>query len=499
MSLASGTEVMRHIHNRLPEIEVRDEQVEALDAIAANEDAGNNASLMVMPPGTGKTIVMAADTLRRLWAQPDARGLFLCDQNDITEQAAQTFEQVIGGEFSYGLFTGDRQDVGEFSVLFGGFQIMRRRRTLFPQDNFNFGIVDESHHAKAATYEPTLDYYRFAHLLGATATPDRHDTLDIRDIFGPEVYTLKLEDAISRRLLASVDYYVITDELVETGVVKDDHGNGYYMRDFDRNIFAPERDKKILEAAGRYADQLEKPKTIGFCKSIEQAEHFAQMFNELFEARGREAAAYHSGLPRREQRRLLNEYRQGNLGALFTVSMFDEGIDIPEANQILFLRATDSKRIYLQELGRGLRKTKVKKRVQVLDFVDNAERLLLVDKVWSGIARAAGQTEPFDGDVLEIDMNHVHFNESARNALRILRTINKKVYRPDQVVPAGSYLASRLARDLRMSTPVLLTLSRTLGIKSEKFPRQSGAETPFFLADDVARIREAADHLWSRN
>jgi superfamily II DNA or RNA helicase len=357
---------------------------------------------------------------------------------------------------------------------------MRQWRQAFFQNEFGFGIVDESHHSKARTYEPTLNYFHFLHLLGATATPDRHDTLDIRDIFGPECYKLTLEEALARRLLAAVDYHILTDEIVEGGLVQDVEGNFYNLKDFNQSVFVPRRDEEIVRIAKEYAQKIKNPKTIGFCKSKEHAAVMAELFGD--------AAAYHSGLPRGEQRRILERFRNGELKAIFTISKFDEGVDIPEANQLLFLRATDSKRIYLQQFGRGLRKTKTKKRVQVLDFVNNAERLLLVDRIWRDAATIAQGEAPENEEVWEIDVNNVTFNESSRSALRILRAISANVYRPDQAVPEGSKLATHLARDLNMTKPALISVAASLRIEPQMFPTQRGSEVPYFLADDVQRI-----------
>jgi len=479
-AIESSREIMEEIHHRVPDIEVRDEQIEALDKIYENEQAGNPASLISLPPGLGKTIILAADTRRRLLQNPTDRGLFLCDNNDIINQAHETFEQIVGQEFSYGLFSGDGRNYDELSMLFGSFQVMREWRQAFFQDEFGFGIVDESHHSKATTYEPTLDYFDFSHLLGATATPDRQDTRDIRDIFGNECYKLTLEEALARRLLAAVDYHIVTDEIVETGVVQDVEGYFYNLKDFNQSVFVPRRDDEIVRIAKRYAEKIKNPKTIGFCRSIEHATVMAEAFGD--------AAAYHSDLPRNQQRDILKRFRNGELKAIFTVSKFDEGVDIPEANQILFLRATGSKRVFLQQFGRGLRKTKTKKRVQVLDFVNNAERLLLVDRIWRDAATIARGETPVDEEVWEIDVNNITFNESSRSALRILRAINANVYRPDQAVPEGSKLAAHLARDLNMSKAALLSMATSLRIEPQKFPTQRGSEVPYFLSDDVERI-----------
>lgn len=495
-SIAASTELMREIHHTHPDIEVRDEQIEALAGIRDDENAGDRTSLIVMPPGMGKTIVLAADTQRRLREQPDARGLFLCDNTEILGQARETFQKVVGGEYTYGLFNGQEKEFDAFSVLFASFQAMHgnsttRWRDAFHRNEFTFGIVDEGHIVKARTYEPTTRYFNFAHLIGATATPDRHDTLDIRSIFGPETYSLPIEKAIARRRLAAVDYYVIADELVETGIVRDDHDTEYYLRDFNQSIFAPRRDEEIIRIAKEYGTKIKgRPIVMGFTESKNHASLMAEMWGEG-------AAAYHSGVTPRVQRRIMQQYRDGELDTLFTIDMATQGLNVPGINQILLLKGTDSKRVYLQQVGRGLRKTKEKKRVQILDFVNNAERLLMADRMWTRIEEFREGMPP-DNETFEIDMSHVHFNESSRRALTILKGISQNVYRPDQAVPEGSLRASSLTRDFAITPAVLKAVASDLRIKPQFFPTQRGSQVPYYTGQDVVRIRNRLAQLFDR-
>lgn len=487
MNIPTSIELMREIQHRNPDVEIRNEQLEALDAIHANELAGNATSLVVMPPGLGKTVVMAADTRRRMLHSPGDRVLFLAEKNEILNQARETFIRVMGPEFSYGLFSGDGREYDELSVLFGSFQVLRRWHEAFFSDEFRYGLVDESHHSKARTYESTLNHFKFQHLLGVTATPDRLDIKDIRSIFGPEVYSLSLEEAIARGLLAAVNYYIITDNVVNSGEVLDDSGVEYSLRDFNRTVFAPLRDEEIVDIARKYAQKIRNPKTVGFCKSVAHAENFARLYDN--------AEVVHSRLSRKQQRDILARFRRNEIRAVFTVNMFNEGIDIPDATQILFLRETASKAVYLQQLGRGLRRTPTKKRVQVLDFVNNAERLLMVDRMWrtaASIARSTGGVTE-DEDHIRIQMSNIQFDERSHKALSILRSIEGKVYRPDQDVPEGSITASHLARQLYMSTSVLMTLASKLGIQPMQFPTNRGPAIRYFLPEDVDSLVRAAD------
>ncbi len=485
----SSLELMREINHRVPSVEIRDYQLEALDVIVENERQGNRTSLIVMAPGLGKTTVMAADTRRRLLQTPSARGLFLNDNNDILNQAHDRFQAIVGEEFEYGLFSGDGRNYDEVSVLFASFQVMRDWHPAFLQDEFKFGEVDEGHHASADTYEPTLRYFDFEHLLGVTATPDRMDVKDIRDIFGQERYSMTLEEAIRRRLLASVDYHIITDEVVEKRELIDDYGDEYPFNQLDRKIFVPMRDDEIARIIHEHAEKIKNVKRIIFCSSIEDAINFADHFQR--------GAAYHSELTRNERKRLLNAFKSDGIDTICAVDAFNEGIDIPEATQIVFKRQTGSKRIYLQQLGRGLRRTESKSRVQVLDFVGNAERLLMIDRVW----RDTGAKIDPEEELLqasEIEMSFVHFTEQAKRILPLLRKIASGVYLEGQTVPLGAARLSRLANELDMTPTALKSIAAYLKIAPESFPTKKGSLIPYFTYEDAERIRRASKTIFEK-
>ncbi|GAC1386453.1 MAG: hypothetical protein NVS1B7_4840 [Candidatus Saccharimonadales bacterium] len=483
----SSLEIMQDIHFRHPEVEIRDYQLAALDALEENEQAGNEASLVVLAPGLGKTTIMAAFARRKLLAEPDSRLLFLNGSNDILTQAHDRFTQLVGDEFNYGRFNGDGRDYDELSMLFGSFQVMRQWHPAFLRDEFSYGIVDESHHSCAPTYKTTLDYFNFKHLVGMTATPDRLDIADIRDIYGSEIYSIQLEDAIAKRLLASVDYHVITDRIVEREEVIDEHGDHYSFSDLDRRIFAPRREDEIIDIIDRYAQQLKSVKRIIFCTSIEQTERYAAGIED--------SSAIHSQLTRSEQKLLLQKFRTGELSTLLTVDMFNEGIDIPEATQIVLLRQTGSKRIFLQQLGRGLRRTKNKSRVQVLDFTNNCEHLLMVDRLWRDIAKhKVVDTEP--SDIYEIGLNNIHFNEETKRILPLLRIIASHVYDPAQDVPLGSRRLSAVARECTITVPALKSVLAELKVEPRNFPSKKGHDILYLESDDADRVARAVKFLF---
>jgi superfamily II DNA or RNA helicase len=413
LSHADSYSILSSIQEDNPLIEIREEQVECLDAIQVARISGRDRALVQMATGLGKTMVVAADVKRFLADKPDARVLFLCHQNDILQQAQDSFSKIVGDQYSYGAFTGESKDYHEVTCLFASFQAMREWREAFLPDEFDYVVVDESHHAKAATYEPTLDYFKPDFMLGVTATPDRRDLRDIREIFGSEVYKLSLEEAIARDLVTPVDYHVITDDIADTRVLKDVRGRRYNYSQLDREIFIPKRTEEVIRIIKEKSANLTDQRRIIFCKSIEQANEYTSHFEGAY--------ALHSRIPKTEQDQLIHHFKNGIIPTLLVVDMFNEGIDIPEANQIVFLRSTESRTIFLQQLGRGLRKYSGKDLVQVLDFVANCDRLVMLKEFWEGIeaeTQAYASERKLDKQFIQIGA--LHFSESARDILAIL-------------------------------------------------------------------------------
>jgi superfamily II DNA or RNA helicase len=420
--------VMEEIVATCPEIEVREEQLECLDVLQEARDNGLDRALVQMATGLGKTTIIAADVKRFLGENPKARVLFLCHQNDILAQARERFERIIGPDFTYGNFTGEGKKVFDaVTCLFASFRGIRdwahENAPILP-DDYDYVVVDESHHGKAPTYEPILTYLKPQFMLGVTATPDRHDLKNIREIFGEEIYRLSLEEAIARGLLANVEYKVITDDIADSNILRDAFRVKMNAKQLNRTIFIPKRDEEIVRIVNEHSYGIENPKRIVFCKSVEHAEEYAQYFDQ--------SAPLYSKLPKWQQDRVIEQFRNGEIDTILTIDMFNEGIDIPDANQVIFLRSTQSKTIFLQQLGRGLRKAPGKESVQVLDFVANCDRLAMLDEFWQEIKRYARTgDDSASSETIRIDIGDVHFSEVAREILDILAEIesNNSLYR----------------------------------------------------------------------
>lgn len=394
-----------------------DYQQDCLRSIDEARNQGKEKAFVVMASGLGKTITAAFDTKEWFNANPKSKVLYLCHQNDILSQARITFQLIIGGnDYLYGYYHGYEKS-RQAQFLFASFQTMRKRSLRFDRTEFDYIIVDESHHVPAMTYMPVVRYFKPKFLLGMTATPDRTDMRDIRTLFGDEVYSLSLSEALARGLLTSIDYRLLTDEIVEIGKLE----NPYKMSisELNKKIFIPKRDQEIVDIINQKIALINEPRAMIFCPSIRYTEELRKYIPN--------AVPIHSGLQRRIQESLIQEFRNGSLNTILTVDKFNEGIDIPEVNVVVFLRSTQSKTVFYQQLGRGLRKVLGKDKVVVLDFIANCERLLIVDELVKSAEKAVhnrskiGKYAP--KETLIVNGGSFQFTETAKNVLDVLGKI----------------------------------------------------------------------------
>ncbi len=407
-------------------------------------------ALIVMATGLGKTVVAAFD-VRRYLKRNGGRVLYLCHQKDILRQARRTFRAVLGTErYSYGYYHGDKKTTRLTDVLFSTFQTMAGAKTYFSPEEFDYIVVDETHHSHAPTYLPTVQYWQPKFLLGITATPDRADLRDIRQFYGEELYSLPIERAIARNLLTPVSYNLMSDEIQDLNPLELPAGK-LSLKQLNRKFFLRKRDEEIAEIIQRHAAQVHCARTIIFCATIEHADRFAQLIPN--------AAALHSCMPRAEYRERLRLFRKGDISTAVTVDKFNEGIDIPEANLLVFLRSTGSKTIFLQQLGRGLRRCKNKSEVVVLDFVRNCERLLLLNQLRKDVEREeklALEEQADAGECVEIFSGRFSFSSTAIDLLEMLHKIQRGYTREDlvqQLQNLGKKLGRRpVSADIRKAS-----------------------------------------------
>ncbi|MBK9751744.1 MAG: DEAD/DEAH box helicase [Chloroflexi bacterium] len=317
--------------------------------------------VVILPTGTGKTILSALDAKRH-----GGKVLFLVHRLDILRQSIDAY-RLVWPEMNYGVLTGEvRENQFECDVLFASKDTLRRPEELvnYGRTWFNYIVVDEVHHGQSATYREVLTYFEPDFMLGMTATPDRTDRRDIFELFDyQKIFELPLAEAIERGFLVPYTYYGLTDNIDYSRIRY--QNNKYRVDDLERQLLIPERTEAVIR---EYLDKGQGDKAIGFCVSIDHAERMA--FD--FQTHGISAIAIHSGTVNREQ--LIQNFRDNQYQVVFTVDLFNEGIDFPNVRVLLFLRPTESKTVFIQQLGRGLRLHPGKDRVRVLDFIGNYKR-----------------------------------------------------------------------------------------------------------------------------
>ena len=337
-------------------------QAEALQALDFKRETNLwRKAIVIMPTGTGKTILSALDA-----AKFTGRILFLVHRLDILKQTIDAYKLSLPG-VDYGILTGEeKRDEKTARILFASKDTLRQPRELsrFDRNEFDYIVVDEVHHGQSPSYRDIFEHFRPQFLLGMTATPDRMDRKDILELFDYQIaHEVTLQEAIERGYLVPYTYYGLTDN-VDYSKIRFQNQR-YRVDDLERYLIIPERNQAILN---EYIDKGCRDKAIGFCVSITHADRMAQFFNE----NGIPAAAIHSESPNRDQ--LVQDFRDNRTNVAFTVDLFNEGVDFPNVRVVMFLRPTESRTVFLQQLGRGLRLAVGKDRLRILDFIGKYKR-----------------------------------------------------------------------------------------------------------------------------
>lgn len=459
-------------------------QEEILEKLeAARRNRGETRLLVSAATGTGKTMIAAFD-YRRWRSERGKKGqsrrlLFLAHRVEILQQARAAFRLVLNDPDFGELCVGGAMPPEDASIFMSVQTLASIGTARFAPCAFDYIVIDEFHHACAPTYQAILSHFQPAALLGLTATPFRGDGQDPLSFFGGRIAAeLPLSEAIDRLLLVPFEYWMVTDP-VSVEAVKWRGRQGYDAQALAELYLhgkqAAERDAAICGAVVRYASDLSEVKGIGFCATVEHAEHMAALFN----AHQIASRTVLGSTPEAERRRAPQDLESGKLRFIFTVDVYNEGVDIPSVNTVLFLRPTDSPVVFLQQLGRGLRKAEGKASLLVLDFVGAANkkfsyeaklRALMTGGSVSG-ALAAGSFAPFlpAGCTLQFE------KEAMKRVLE-----NVRQHRADE-----GELAEEAARWLQRCRPgeaSLLAFMRHAGISLAQWRRLAcrGKEALFF-------------------
>jgi superfamily II DNA or RNA helicase/HKD family nuclease len=430
---------------------------------------GRWRNLVVAATGTGKTVVAALD-YRRLCEDFGRRLslLFVAHRKEILQQSVGTFRGVMrDGSFGELLVDGHRPR--EARHLFASIQSLATLDVSdITPDAYDIVIVDEFHHAAAPTYRKLLDHLRPRVLLGLTATPERTDGQSVLEWFdGRFTVELRLWDALERGLLSPFHYFGVYDQ---TDLSRLRWVRGQYDPRELENLYTGDdvRLRHILNALHTKVSDISLMRALGFCVGVTHAEYMARKFNEA----GILSAVVTGSTASVDRDEALRKLRDREINALFAVDIFNEGVDVPEVDTVMFLRPTESATIFLQQLGRGLRRTRTKECLTVLDFIGNAHRNFRFDLRYRALTGATR------------------------------REVEEQVERGFPLLPAGC----SIQLDRESSRVVLDTLRRVIGARFNSLVaelRQLGPGTSMarFLEEtklDVEDLYRSADWSWSR-
>lgn len=349
-------------------IRPRGAQIEALYRLRKAREEGLDKVIVVAATGVGKTYLAAFDSIGY------KKILFVAHREEILKQAQATFN-IIRPNDKTGIFNGVEKDIDK-DILFASVQTIGQSQYLtekyFKRDEFDYIIMDEFHHAVAGNYQNILDYFKPKFLVGLTATPER---LDNKDVFAlcdyNVVYDLRLKGAIDKGWLVPFRYYGVYDETDYSNII---FKNGRYdEKSLESALMINKRADIILKHYEKYTSE----RALGFCTSRAHVEYMAKYFCE----NNVKACAVYSGegsdftLKRKDA---LDKLKKGEIKVIFSVDMFNEGLDVPTVDLVMFLRPTQSPTIFLQQLGRGLRKSRGKDYLNVLDFIGNYKKANLI-------------------------------------------------------------------------------------------------------------------------
>jgi len=418
-SLDHGVEMEEEILTGVPT--PNEVQREALTALCDTRDEGNMAGLVVLATGIGKTWLAAFDSL------DFGKVLFVAHREEILNQAQGSFRR-IRPDADFGRFGGGSYDEN-IDVLFASIQTLGKQRYLdrFATDAFDYIVVDEFHHASAKTYRRLIDHFEPKFLLGLTATPERSDGGDLLSLCGENlVYRCDLHEGVRRELLCPFHYFGVADEVDFQNIPW--RSGKFDPTQLEAALATSARAKKALTEWREKSQE----RTLAFCVSVRHADFMRDYFTD----RGVRAVSVHSGEGSASRTQSLADLEAGTIDVIFTVDMFNEGVDLPSIDTVLMLRPTESKIMWLQQLGRGLRKWNDKK-LNIIDFIGNHRTFLQSALI---LLESEGS---YKGDVLSslaalmdgsIELPPGCFVEYDLESINILRALAQPSGQVDQVI-----------------------------------------------------------------
>lgn len=383
------------------------------------QEEGKDKALLISATGTGKTYA-SAFALRQ---QKLKRALFIVHREQIAKQALSSYRKVFGPSKSFGLLSGNEKNY-DSDFVFATMQTLSKPDIYanFKPNDFDTIVIDEVHHAGAASYQTIMNYFKPNFWLGMTASPDRPDGFDIYDLFDHNIaYEIRLQKALEEDILCPFHYFGIIDIQIN-GELVDDVSS---LRDFNR-LICDDRVNYIIEKAKYFGFSGKSLKGLIFCSTKNEA----KLLSEKFNSRGLKTLAL-TGEDSQEARekaisRLILDEGIDKLDYLISVDIFNEGVDIPEINQVIMLRPTESPVVFVQQLGRGLRKCEGKEYVVILDFIGNYKNNFMIPMALSGDRSYNKDTirrYVLEGSRTLPGSSTIHFDEISRK--QIFDSINK--------------------------------------------------------------------------
>ena len=441
-------------------IQPRPAQLEALQQLQNTKEEEYDKALVIMATGLGKTFLAA------LFAKDYDRILFIAHREEILEQARRAFHAV-SPEKTSGFFTGKQKDVG-VELLFASVMTLgqKRHRTRFDRQHFDLVIVDEFHHAAATSYRSVIEWFQPKFLLGITATPDRTDNRDVYSICdGNVAYRIDFLEAIERKWLAPFHYIGVYDETDYSQVrwlgTKYDEQELLAVQTRDSMAY------QVLNAWQQYA----RTRGLGFCSSVAQTEFLANFFRN----QGIKAISLHSGSSPAVRSGAVRQLEGGELDIIFTVDLFNEGVDIPSVDTLLFVRPTESLTIFTQQIGRGLRLHPGKTHCNIIDLIGNyrnADLKLSLFHITDSIEKLS-PTQQMTSLPLAFPGCHIELDVHVINLLNVMR--KKRQPRKERLKDAYFSLKQELGR-----RPTYLEMHLLSSIESREI-KQEYRSYPAFL------------------
>lgn len=350
-------------------------QIEATRALVDMRKRGKNKALLVSATGTGKTYLSAFDVRNY---KPENM-LFLVHREQILNQAIESFKDVMGEYINVGKLSGTSKD-RDAQYLFSTVQTMSKPEIMktYQPEHFDYICIDETHRSGAESYQRIINYFKPKFLLGMTATPERTDGFDVFSLFEHNIaYEIRLQQALEEDMLCPFHYFGIRDFETDDGELIDD------ATEF-KKLISKARVEYIIEKTNFYGFCGDRVKGLMFCSRKDEAVELSRLLNE----HGYRTVALSGDNSQEEREKAINRLEQdeivGGLDYILTVDIFNEGVDIPAVNQIVMLRPTQSSIIFIQQLGRGLRKVINKEYVVVIDFIGNYKNNFMIPIALSG-------------------------------------------------------------------------------------------------------------------